>query len=226
MIDASLKTWGGERLVMRPDLETGAWVLIAIHSTVLGPATGGTRMKPYPDLDAAVTDALRLSAGMTMKFAAPGLPLVLALRELLAEFGETEELHSANTRALWREIRDVSYFAAGDDQVWRLSVPPSNGPDVARRIADQVGGRVFFDWGGGLIWLAMKAAPDAAHQTIRAAIGAGGGHATLFRASAQVRADVPVFQPQSGPLAGLTGRVKDSFDPKGVLNPGLMYEES
>jgi leucine dehydrogenase len=74
VIDAKLTAWGGERLVVRPDLETGAWVLIAIHSTALGPAAGGTRMKAYSDLDAAVTDVLRLSAGMTMKFAAPGLP--------------------------------------------------------------------------------------------------------------------------------------------------------
>ncbi len=74
MTEALLTSWGGERLVVRPHLETGAWVIVAIHSTVLGPATGGTRMKTYPDLDSAVTDALRLSSGMTLKFAAPGLP--------------------------------------------------------------------------------------------------------------------------------------------------------
>jgi leucine dehydrogenase len=72
--EALLSAWGGERLVVRPDLETGAWVIVAIHSTVLGPAAGGTRMKTYPDLDSAVIDALRLSSGMTLKFAAPGLP--------------------------------------------------------------------------------------------------------------------------------------------------------
>ncbi len=149
-----------------------------------------------------------------------------ALRQLLAQFGESEELHSANTATLWQEIRDVSFFATGDDQIWRLSVPPSNGPDVAKRIIDDKGGRAFFDWGGGLIWLAMKATPDAAHEIVRAAIGSGGGHATLMRARADVRAAVPVFQPQSGPLAGLAARVKNSFDPKGLLNPGRMYEES
>lgn len=74
MIDQRLKAWNGEQLVMRRDRETGAWILIAIHSTVLGPAAGGTRMKPYPDIDAAVEDAFRLSEGMTYKFATPGLP--------------------------------------------------------------------------------------------------------------------------------------------------------
>jgi leucine dehydrogenase len=74
VIDQRLTTWDGERLLMQHDRATGAWILIAIHSTVLGPAAGGTRMKPYPDLDAALEDALRLSEGMTYKFATPGLP--------------------------------------------------------------------------------------------------------------------------------------------------------
>lgn len=48
---------------------------IAVHSTRLGPAAGGLRMRPYPDEAAALTDALRLSCGMTYKNAAAGLPL-------------------------------------------------------------------------------------------------------------------------------------------------------
>ena len=74
MIDGLLTSWDGERLVVSRDHETGAWILIALHSTQLGPAAGGTRMKPYPSLDAALEDVLRLSEGMTYKFAAPGLP--------------------------------------------------------------------------------------------------------------------------------------------------------
>ena len=103
------------------------------------------------------------------------------LRHMLADFGQTEELHSMNSATLWREIRDVSYFTGGDDQVWRLSVPPTEGPGVAERLTEATGGKVFFDWGGGLIWLAMKPSPDAAHEGVRAAIGGGGGHATPRR---------------------------------------------
>ena len=50
-----------------------------------------------------------------------------------------------------------------------------------------------------------------------------GGHATLIRASAATRASVDVFEPQKGALAGVSKRVKESFDPKGVLNPGRMW---
>jgi glutamate dehydrogenase/leucine dehydrogenase len=73
MLESLIREWDGETLVIRYDRPTGAWIYIAIHSTRLGPATGGTRMKYYPDLEAALADALRLAAGMTYKFAVPGL---------------------------------------------------------------------------------------------------------------------------------------------------------
>ncbi|MCH7831900.1 MAG: glycolate oxidase subunit GlcE, partial [Proteobacteria bacterium] len=78
--------------------------------------------------------------------------------------------------------------------------------------------------GGGLIWLARDATPDAGHETVRRAVGAAGGHATLVRAGADVRNRVPVFEPQTGALGELTARIKEGFDPKGILNPGRMVE--
>ncbi|MHA1597961.1 MAG: FAD-binding protein [Alphaproteobacteria bacterium] len=154
-----------------------------------------------------------------------------ALRELLAEFGDTEELHSANSQALWREVRDVSCFVDDNEQssqdsqaaqVWRLSVPPMAGAEVAARITGELGGRTLFDWGGGRIWLALEPRPDAGHEIVRAAFAECGGHATLVRAAAEVRAVVPVFQPQTPTLTALAARIKDGFDPDGVLNPGRM----
>jgi leucine dehydrogenase len=69
-IEHLISAWDGESVVLHPDRPTGAWILIAIHSTRLGPAVGGTRMKPYPSLPAAVDDVLRLAEGMTYKLAA------------------------------------------------------------------------------------------------------------------------------------------------------------
>ncbi len=74
MIESLLREWDGETVIVRYDRPTGAWIFIAIHSTRLGPAAGGTRMKPYPDVQAALQDVLRLAAGMTYKFAVPGIP--------------------------------------------------------------------------------------------------------------------------------------------------------
>ena len=64
---------------------------------------------------------------------------------------------------------------------------------------------------------------DAGAATIRRAVdGAGGGHATLIRAKAETRRAVACFQPESDAVAAVSARIKQAFDPKGILNPGRM----
>jgi len=70
----TLASGGHERLIVSRDPAAGYTGIIAIHSTVLGPAVGGTRLRTYASFDEAVTDALRLSRGMTYKNAMAGLP--------------------------------------------------------------------------------------------------------------------------------------------------------
>ena len=147
------------------------------------------------------------------------------LRELLADSGaRMEELGTLESRAFWREVRDVAPLeAAGDAVVWKISCPPTEGPGVVARIkAERPAAEAFYDWSGGLIWLALPASGDADHRIVRGAIGVSGGHAMLIRASEAVRATVPVFQPQPAALAALAARVKESFDPKRLFNPGRM----
>ena len=78
------------------------------------------------------------------------------------------------------------------------------------------------DWAGGLLWLAVHDADDAGATAIRGALLPSGGHATLVRASPELRVALPVFQPQEPALARLSARVKDSFDPKRILNRGRL----
>lgn len=146
-----------------------------------------------------------------------------ALQRLLAPFGPSGVLDRSGSLVLWREIGSAACFAdLPHHQIWRLSVPPAEGPGVVAEILFTLSGRAYFDWGGGLIWLAIAPAADAAQALVRGALAGTGGHATLVRAPAEVRACVPVFQPQPAPLAALTRRIKKSFDPAGVLNPGRM----
>jgi glycolate oxidase FAD binding subunit len=149
------------------------------------------------------------------------------LRELSAG-GETAVLGDADTASLWRDIGNVTPLAGLTDRtVWRLSVAPGRGADVAIDIARAIDAVWFLDWGGGLVWLAVIEPGDAGAAVIRAAIGGPmghSGHATLMRGSPGLRAAVPVFEPQLAPLAGLSRRVKESFDPRHILNPGRMVE--
>jgi glycolate oxidase FAD binding subunit len=151
-----------------------------------------------------------------------------ALLAELASGGETAALGEAETAVLWRDIANVAPLAGlADRAVWRVSVAPSRGAEVAQTVARLVDTVWFLDWGGGLVWLAVIEPGDGGAAVIRAAVGApmeNGGHATLVRGSPGLRAAVPVFEPQPGPLAALSRRVKESFDPRHVLNPGRMVE--
>ena len=157
-----------------------------------------------------------------------------ALRTALGEFGATEELHGHNSGRLWREVAEVAPLLesgengesanGGEAAVWRVSVPPASGAAVAAAIRSGLECELYYDWGGGLIWVRVASGTDAASGAVRGAIEQCGGHATLIRAGDETRRTVPVFQPQDAALAALTARIKDGFDPNGILNPGRMYE--
>lgn len=147
-----------------------------------------------------------------------------ALRQELAGFGAGEILGDAASEALWRALRDVDALAAPPDAViWRVSVAPSMAPNFIAQLNRVLDLRYFFDWGGGLIWLSITGAVDGGAGAIRAALPAG--HATLIRAGDALRVSVPVFQPQAPAVAALAARIKESFDPKRILNRGRMVAE-
>jgi glycolate oxidase FAD binding subunit len=145
-----------------------------------------------------------------------------ALSRLLAPFGACETLDGDASADLWADIRDAAAFEGTDEAVWRISVPPSAAPALAERLAP-LAPRLVLDWGGGLVWAGVGATGDAGAARIHAAAKAAGGHATLVRAPETVRSAVDVFSPPAGPLMAIQSKLKASFDPDGVLNPGRMY---
>jgi glycolate oxidase FAD binding subunit len=147
-----------------------------------------------------------------------------ALAELMKPYGERTLIGENESRTLWKSVRDVKAFAAPDTigrPLWRISTAPGQGHRIAAQITPAA--QMFYDWAGGLVWVAMPFVDEPDAAAIRAAVAVCGGHATLVRAPAAVRAATDVFEPQNKGVAALTKRVKDSFDPRGVLNPGRMW---
>ncbi len=146
------------------------------------------------------------------------------LRRLLKACGGPDVIEGRGHEALWLSVRDATLLAEPRDRaIWRLSTAPNRAPAVMATIARTIEARWFYDWGGGLVWLATDPAGDAGAGAIRAALHPAGGHATLVRAPAEVRAAVDVFESQPEPLMRLTAGLKSAFDPAGILNPGRMY---
>jgi glycolate oxidase FAD binding subunit len=114
----------------------------------------------------------------------------------------------------WRGIRDVVPFQGRAGDVWRLSVKPTDAPAI---VATLPGAEALYDWGGGLIWLLVPEGTGAAE--IRGAVSQRGGHATRVRG-----AGTDAFPPMPAPVAALQAGLRRRFDPRGILNPGLMAE--
>jgi glycolate oxidase FAD binding subunit len=109
----------------------------------------------------------------------------------------------------WQGLREQTLpFFAGDTPLWRISVPPASAPL-------SLAGDTLTDWGGAQRWVRT----DQPAGLVREAAVAAGGHATRFRDSN--RDDV--FHPLSNRMLALQQRLKASFDPAGILNPGRMY---
>lgn len=112
-------------------------------------------------------------------------------------------------------------------QIWRISAAPNVGAELVAAIR-QAGVPLlnwYYDWAGGLIWLACEPDNDAHAPAIRAAVDSVGGHATLARADDVIRAEIPVFHPQAPALAALSARIKTGFDPERILNRGRMRKD-
>jgi len=153
-----------------------------------------------------------------------------ALGKLLASLGAAQIIEDATSAAVWASVRDVQLFAAsgalGAWPVWRIVCPPACGGALGERLSRDTGGDVIYDWGGGLIWAALPPKSDAQAALVRQRVNAVGGHAMLARAPDEIRRNVDVFHPQPGGLAALSERVRQSFDPKNILNRGRLIRGS
>lgn len=145
------------------------------------------------------------------------------LAELFRAYGKLEDLDQDYSFAFWGELRRLTPFANGAAPLWRISTAPMNGPKVFNAIKGYMDARAIFDWSGGLLWVEVLPTSDAGAADIRRVIARFGGHATLVRADAAVRAAVDTFHPLEPGVLALTQKLKATFDPAGILSPGRMH---
>ena len=142
-----------ERVVEAIDEAAGYHGIVAIHSTKLGPAVGGTRVWPYKSFDEALTDALRLSRGMTYKAALAGLP-----------FGGGKSVIIAESRKMDRE----SVFRAHGRFINHFNGQYITGEDVGTTPADMELVRQETPYAAGLAHKSGDPSPFTAHGVFRA----------------------------------------------------------
>ena len=180
-VESVLSDWDGELCSARFDRETGAWFVIAVHSTRLGPASGGTRAMVYPGVGHAVADAVGLAGAMTTKMAAAGLPMgggksVIALPAPRSQLGD----------AHWSRILQVHA-----ENIEKLGGSYTTGPDIGTSSADMD--------------VLRKITPFAFGGSVEAGGSGSSAPATAVGVFAAVRAAVAEAGLGTGPasLAGL-----------------------
>ena len=192
--------------------------------------SGAAYLPPaVPATPASLTGTRGVTA---LRLEGPSPSVAFRRERLLAELAsdcESTILDFETSDGFWRAVRDVVPLAQPADRaIWRISVAPSRGAEIGDALSRGLDADWYIDWGGGLLWVAVAEAEDGGNRLIRATIrgedGRGTGHATLIRGSTSLRRTVPVFEPQPPPLASLAARVKDSFDPRRILNPRRMVE--
>lgn len=146
------------------------------------------------------------------------------LRQALAAYGPALELDTAASRVFWHEIRTLKMFQGTKTPLWRIGTTPQGASKLIAALARKIEVSALYDWSGGLIWLGTPPLTDAGAVEVRRTIAELGGHATLIRADAPTRGAIDIFQPLDQPLMALTAKLKQAFDPAGILNPGRMYQ--
>ena len=220
-----------------PGCETEATVLVAglddagacaAMAAAMGSSCDVSAAAHLPDHIASWFDGLPKPQASTVLRLEGFAPSVVRRQEMLSalmkSYGAVTVVDENNSKSLWQSIRHVKPFtteAMRSRPLWRVSVPPSRGHEIAMAITPAA--QMFYDWAGGIVWVAMPFADEPDAAAIRRAVAEIGGHATLVRAPAAVRATLDVFEPENAATRALNKRVKESFDPKAVLNPGRMW---
>ena len=140
------------------------------------------------------------------------------LRDQLAGYGDIAiETDPSRTKAGWKWVRDVEGFHGKAGDIWRISLKPSDGPVAGTRLKQAYEAELLYDWGGGLLWALVPEGVD-----VRVTLRGLGGHARIERASDVTKARFGAFASQGAVLDRISAELRGKFDPRGVLNPGLM----
>ncbi|MEM7070137.1 MAG: FAD-binding protein [Pseudomonadota bacterium] len=142
-----------------------------------------------------------------------------------------DQMDAVSSKKLWQYIRDVHAFEAKHDHrdIWRIHVPFSQTVATVKALREVMIFDYYLDWAGGLIWLAIEPEDNIKKinhmaQTIRNIVNiTANGQANLVRGNIKTRQTIEVFQPLESMVMQLHKRIKASFDPNAILNPGRFY---
>ena len=142
-------------------------------------------------------------------------------KELNLNLNENLVLENEQSRILWERTRTLEVFSKIKSNLLRIVVPPSETFDVIKQLKP-FEPKYFIDWGGSLIWLQLDKINTKILNDIRKIVNKGKGYLTVIKIEEDLKASVDIFSVDPVKYK-ISEKLKKSFDPKRILNPGKMY---
>jgi len=142
-------------------------------------------------------------------------------KELELNIDESLVLENEQSKILWEKTRTLEVFSKMKSNLLRIVVPPSETFEVIKQIKSHEP-KYFIDWGGSLIWLQLDKINTKILNDIRKIVNRANGYLTAIKIEEDLKASVDIFSVD--PIKyKISEKLKKSFDPKRILNPGKMY---
>ena len=146
------------------------------------------------------------------------------IKELIKEL----ELNKLNTSILdvyqstpfWKKVNNLELFSQTKNNLVRVVIPPSNGIKLMKHLGDKY--KYYIDWCGALYWIEIQSKKINKIVEIKKIVREFGGYLTIIKTSLDFDYEESIFTVDNTRLL-ISEKIKKSFDPKRIFNPGKMY---
>ena len=122
----------------------------------------------------------------------------------------------------WEKINNLELFAGTKNNLLRVVIPPSKSLDLMKYLKNEF--KYYIDWCGSLFWIEVLESDLMRIKKIKENVVSLGGYLTIVKKSENFSKYEDIFTINNTRLL-ISAKIKESFDPKRILNPGKMYRE-
>ena len=141
-------------------------------------------------------------------------------KELQLNTFKTFLLDTYQSEPFWKKINNLELFETTKNNLMRIVIEPSNGSKMMKYLGNKF--KYYIDWCGSLFWVEVPAKKNVKIKEIKKITKEFGGYLTIIKTSADYDYEESIFTIDDVRLI-ISKKIKESFDPKRILNPGKMY---
>ena len=169
-----------------------------------------------------LNDVKKDSSALGLRIQGPKTSVTERMQTLAKMFKDRSvvNLDMYQTSIFWREVKNLEGFSNNEVYICKISLPVTNMGNFLKHF-ENINFKYFLDWGGNIAWCALSNQRDL--DQMRIFCLKHDGHLTVLRADDNFRKSEEFLTNSNPNLRILSKKLKESFDPKGILNPNKMY---